>query len=197
MRYLGVMTQVKGISPAPRKRVGKGDWLDAALDVLCKGGIEAVRVERLAATLGVAKSGFYYHFRERADLHAAMLRHWVDLDHAPFKELQRHPDASPAEWLATVSDVVDRYNLSRFDFAIRQWARQDLKVRRVWRAEMNKRIGMVRETIAALGFEGDELEMRTRLFVAYQVVERDLFTELSAADRTRLRELRLTLLLDR
>ena len=41
-------------------------------------GIVRVRVERLARDLGVAKSGFYWHFRDRADLLKQMLRYWSD-----------------------------------------------------------------------------------------------------------------------
>ncbi|MDJ0858743.1 MAG: TetR family transcriptional regulator [Dinoroseobacter sp.] len=196
MRYLLGMTQIKEIRPEGKKRVRKQDWLDAALDLLRSGGIDAVRVERLAATLGVAKSGFYYHFKDRSALHAALLQHWVDLDHAPMNALRRHPGATPAEQLRIIAEVVDRADLSRYDFAVRQWARRDLKARRIWRAEMNKRIGLIRDTLAQLGFEGDALEMRTRLFTAYHVSERDLFADLTTADRARLRELRLNLLLD-
>jgi AcrR family transcriptional regulator len=59
-------------------RKKKADWLEAALDVFEKEGIEGVRVERLARGLNVAKSGFYWHFKDRDDLHEQMLRYWED-----------------------------------------------------------------------------------------------------------------------
>ncbi|WP_170481777.1 TetR/AcrR family transcriptional regulator [Ruegeria arenilitoris] len=177
-----------------KKRVSKQDWLNAALDLLRAGGIEAVRVERLADKLNVAKSGFYYHFRDRTDLHKALLDYWLQLDGTPFLRERRFAEASPVEKLAIVADVVDQADLSRYDNAIRQWARQDPKVRRVWRKEMNKRLEHIRGLFRAIGFEGEQLEMRVRTFVAYQVGERELFSELSAKERFRLRSIRLTLL---
>ncbi|CUH47608.1 TetR/AcrR family transcriptional regulator [Ruegeria atlantica] len=188
------MTQIKGGKTVGKKRFSKQDWLDSALDLLRTGGIEAVRVERIADKLGVAKSGFYYHFRDRADLHKALLDHWVQLDGVPFLEERRFSEATPVEKLAMVADVVDSADLSRYDNAIRQWARQDPKVRRVWRKEMNKRLEHIRGLFRNVGFEGDQLEMRVRTFVAYQVSERELFSELSAKDRSRIRKLRLELL---
>lgn len=196
MRYPLKMTQIKDAAPGRRKRVSKQDWLNAALELLVAGGIEAVRVERLAGQLGVAKSGFYYHFRDRSDLHNALLQYWLDLDQTPMKKLAEKPEAPPAERLKIIAEVVDRSNLSKFDFAMRQWAGHDPKIRRSWQAEMKRRVGLIRDSFARLGFEGVELEMRTRLFVAYHVSERDLFQDLSAADRSRMRELRLMLLVE-
>ncbi len=191
------MIQIKDTQPNRSRRVSKQDWLATALDMLRTGGIEAVRVERLAAKLGVSKSGFYYHFKERQDLHAALLDYWLRLDEKPFSEERRLADASPDERLRIGAEAVDRSDLGRYDAAIRQWSRQDPKVRRVWRKEMNKRLEYVRCLFAALGFSGDDLEMRTRTFIAYQASERNLFTEMSAKDRARLRELRLRMLLGR
>ncbi len=177
-----------------KKRVSKQDWLNASLDLLRAGGIEAVRVERVADKLNVAKSGFYYHFRDRTDLHKALLDYWLQLDGTPFLQERRFAEVSPIEKLAIVADVVDQTDLSRYDSAIRQWARQDPKVRRVWRKEMNKRLEHIRGLFREIGFEGEQLEMRVRTFVAYQVGERELFSELSAKDRSRLRSIRLNLL---
>ncbi len=74
------MEKVRTAGSGSRGRFSKSDWLAAALDVLADGGIEAIRVERLAKQLGVAKSGLYYHFRDRDDLHAELLLYWLNLD---------------------------------------------------------------------------------------------------------------------
>ena len=51
----------------------KPQWLRAGLEALRKGGVGAVRVERLAEDVGVTKGSFYWHFRDRRDLLDAML----------------------------------------------------------------------------------------------------------------------------
>lgn len=184
------MTQIK-----TNGRVSKRDWLETALELLRNNGIAAVRVERLAADLEVSKSGFYYHFRDLAELQAALLDHWIELDHKPQKRLNELPDITAAERLAVIAEVVDEANLSSYDTAMRQWARKDPKVRRRWRAEMKKRIDIVRSLFAELGFTGDDLEMRTRLFITYHVCEREMFPDAKKKSRAELRKLRLRLLL--
>lgn len=189
------MAEVDKNRTASKRRMSKQDWMQASLDTLQKAGIDAVRVERIAAKLGIAKSGFYYHFADRNDLCEAMLDYWLTLDGTPFFSERLRPDATCEERLAVVSEVVDQANLSRYDTAIRQWAKHDPKVARVWRKEMKKRIAHIRGLFETLGFTGDDLEVRTRLFVAYTTSERDLFPDLSADARRKYRDIRLRILL--
>ena len=51
-------------------------WVAGALTVLAEGGIDALKVEPLAARLGVTKGSFYHHFANRRSLHVAMLDAW-------------------------------------------------------------------------------------------------------------------------
>ena len=55
----------------------KADWLETALSFLEKEGIAGVKVDSLAKELGIARSGFYWHFRDRADFHNQLLEYWA------------------------------------------------------------------------------------------------------------------------
>ena len=50
--------------------------MKAARMALLRGGVEAVRVEKLARNLYVTKGSFYWHFRDREELLEALLREW-------------------------------------------------------------------------------------------------------------------------
>src|SRR6478735_11899899 len=51
-------------------------WIAAGLEEIARTGVEGVRVEVLAKSLGVTKGGFYRRFRDRAALLEAMLQRW-------------------------------------------------------------------------------------------------------------------------
>lgn len=51
-------------------------WIDAGFEALAEGGIDAVRIDPLAKSLGVTRGSFYWHFTDRAALHQAMLKEW-------------------------------------------------------------------------------------------------------------------------
>ena len=57
-------------------RTPRETWVREGLRFLAEGGPDAVRVEPLAAALGVTKGGFYWHFRNRAELLDALLDLW-------------------------------------------------------------------------------------------------------------------------
>jgi AcrR family transcriptional regulator len=58
------------------KDLGRRDWLKAARMALLQGGVEGVRVEKLARNLHVTKGSFYWHFRDREELLELLLREW-------------------------------------------------------------------------------------------------------------------------
>ena len=81
-----------------RTRTPRHRWVDVGLDALTEGGPDAVRVEALAARLGVTKGGFYGHFADRPALLGAMLDEWE----------RRCTDAVLAEVEAEGGDAVER-----------------------------------------------------------------------------------------
>ncbi|MGI9379880.1 MAG: TetR/AcrR family transcriptional regulator [Methyloligellaceae bacterium] len=183
---------------APRRpRVKKDDWLNAALKLLCESGIESVRVEVLAARLSVAKSGFYYHFTNREGLYDALLDHWNILDQEPNRTIDELSNLDPRDGLVAVIKMVDELDLGNMDFAIRQWAHRDKKVRKAYNKEVMVRLELNRTLFAMLGFKGDDLEMRTRVFVAYVTTERQVFPNLTNKERWKLRNLMIDTLLRR
>src|SRR5207244_1242684 len=73
----------------------RADWMRAARRALLVGGPAAVRVEPLAAALGVTKGSFYWHFSDRAELLEALLAEWEQERRTALAELplRRGPTA--------------------------------------------------------------------------------------------------------
>lgn len=60
------------------RRLTRDDWAQAALDVIARGGIDAVAVETIAAKLGATKGSFYWHFENRDALIEAAVARWEE-----------------------------------------------------------------------------------------------------------------------
>ena len=56
-----------------KKNVSKDQWITKALETLESNGVEGVKIERLAKALGISRSGFYWHFKDRQDLLESIL----------------------------------------------------------------------------------------------------------------------------
>ena len=60
-----------------RRGVTKAEWLEAGLEFLARGSVTSITVEGLAKHLGIAKSGFYWHFKNRDELLQELLKYWL------------------------------------------------------------------------------------------------------------------------
>ena len=169
-----------------KKRVSKGAWLDMALDILTFEGIEGVRIERLADRLGISKSGGYGHFRDRDDLYLQLLEVW---EHEMTRVITENPEINlgpAAKRLENIMKTISDYELNRAECAIFVWSLRDERVRKVMKRVNKERLGFLRALFEELGFEGDELDMRTQLFAVYAANEYSFLHHLPKSKRNRL-----------
>ena len=110
---------------------------------LLNGGVEAVRVERLARDLHVTKGSFYWHFKDRKELLELLLREWEGellLDIVPRLKGRRGPEALRllARLLVKRVPLGERGNLPS-DAAMFTWAAVSPQVaKRVNQAEKKR-----------------------------------------------------------
>ena len=59
--------------------LSREDWIEAAWQMLGRGGLDRVNVDALAKELKVTRGSFYWHFKNRDDLIKAILDYWNTL----------------------------------------------------------------------------------------------------------------------
>jgi AcrR family transcriptional regulator len=107
----------------------KEDWVGAGLTALIQGGVESVRVERLAASLGVSKGPFYWRFRNRDELLNAIIEFWRR-DFTTLLIDQTREFATPRERLVALAELslvprMGGVDVARAECALRAWAARD------------------------------------------------------------------------
>ncbi len=172
----------------------KADWLEAALSMIRSGSAKDLKVEAVAKELGVSKSGFYWHFRDRDELLRELLDYWSK----EFTEVvTRNVEVQamePKKRLVTIAQMVLEYGFGELDMAIRLWARSDETASQAVRDVNRDRLEFARAAFAELGFEGEDLEMRTMLFVCYHTWESSMFPEYAGEQLGKLIERRINFL---
>jgi AcrR family transcriptional regulator len=135
-----------------------------------RGGVERVRVEVLAARLGVTKGGFYRRFKDRRALLDALLATWAHGRIAAVEQQTALGDESPADRLKSVIRLYSaRVNPEgmAIEMAIRQWARSDPAAAAVVARVDTARMKNVAQLYARMGFGSDEAQARALLFYAF------------------------------
>lgn len=177
-----------GTRPRREGTFGRDDWLTAARKSLVKGGIDQVKIERLAKHLHLTRGSFYYHFRSRVELLHALLDHWEATNTGPMlRAIDAAIATGPRGIHALVSMWIEEREFSpAYDSAVRDWARKDATVAQVVRAVDEKRINALTRLIEMYGYRGDEAVVRARIMYFHQVGYYALAMHESMQERRRL-----------
>lgn len=158
------------MKPKRRPGLGREEWIAAAREVLAESGIDGVRVEVLAARLGVTKGGFYWHFEDRGDLLAALAADWRDGRIAAMRTHAAQGGSAPRAALALLLSLYTRSANPRgmaIELALRDWARRDGVAAAAARAVDAERLGVVGGLFRKMGLRPAEARARALLFYAF------------------------------
>ncbi|MFJ8076468.1 TetR/AcrR family transcriptional regulator [Streptomyces sp. NPDC096176] len=153
----------------PSPRTPRSRWIEAGLDALARGGLDAVRVEALAAEIGVTKGGFYGYFDGRPALLAEMLDEWENRCTNDVLEQVESEGGDPADRVRRAGRLTFSDDLHRIDLAVREWARHDLSVAARLRRIDNARMDFLRAMFGSFIADPDEVEARCTLAFALAI----------------------------
>lgn len=153
----------------PNARTPRNRWIEAGLEALARGGPDAVRVEVLAAEIGVTKGGFYGYFDGRPALLAEMLDEWERRCTNDILEQVESEGGDPADKLRRAGQLSFSDEQHRLDLAVREWARQDPSVAIRLRRIDNTRMAFLRAMFGSFITDPDEVEARSTLTFALTI----------------------------
>jgi len=166
-----------------RRGVSKEEWLEAGLEAIGRGGVSGLTVKGLARKLGIAKAGFYWHFKNRDDMLRQLLDYWTHQLTEVVTSNVELLKLGPRERLIKTAQMILDYDLSKYDLAVREWALQNPEVAKVVRKVNRFRLDFVRQALSELGFDDKEQEVRAMLFVCYHSWESLMFSDISRKRR--------------
>lgn len=140
-------------SPAPLKPtpLRPEDWIHAAVGRLSREGVDSVRVEVLARDLAVSKGSFYWHFRDREELLAALLSQWESAESAWIDAAIRDGASAAARWARLVERCANPER-GKLEAALRSWARREDRVAIQVSTIERKRAGYIASVMREVGF---------------------------------------------
>ncbi len=153
----------------PRPRLSASDWINAALDIMVEQSVEQVRIEPLAARLKITKGSFYWHFKDRDALLAAIIDHWVErATLAIIRRVEQQGQTSESRILRLfmVPFASDRSPRGAdIELAIRAWSRRSAMARAAIDRVDRLRLAYFRQLFEAAGFA--EPDASVRAYAAY------------------------------
>ena len=179
------------------KRFSQEKWLELALDILAQTGKAQIEIDYLAGKLGVTKGSFYSHFRDKKHFIHEVAKYWANTSTLTAIESLVDSEMTGEEKLLFLMQFIRENELERYDIVMRAWAMDESVVaQEVERVDL-MRYELVKSLFSEMGFEGDELEMRTMLFQAFHSVSNALEGQFFEKNRLKHEVLRCRLLTQR
>jgi AcrR family transcriptional regulator len=147
------------------------------LELLGIAGVEGVKIVPLAERLGVTSGSFYWHFKNRRQLHDALLEYWErEMTDAAIEAAKRF-EGSPEERIWALMEQVMSAGLARYDLAIWHWAQSDRVANKVFARTLAKRFAFAAWMFRQAGFSKSQAEARGRMMVVYMMGESTLIPD--------------------
>ena len=166
-----------------------GKWIEAGLAEMARHGIDGVRVEVLAKSLGVTKGGFYRRFKDRPALLDSMLQSWSAGRIAAIEQQTSLGGATGPERLrGLIKLYAERINAQAMavELAIRQWARADAAAAAAVATVDAARLKNVAQLYRATGMTQDAADAQAFLFYCFIFGQSLLFLDRSPRRRSQL-----------
>ncbi|MGF1475231.1 MAG: TetR/AcrR family transcriptional regulator [Geminicoccaceae bacterium] len=142
--------------------LSQSDWVDAAYEAFKKGGVAAVRVDRLAKALSVTRGSFYWHFESRAALLRAVLDRW---DAESTEATIAANEASGGDASARLLRLLETCAADdgRLEMSVRAWASEDTEASAALQRVDARRIGYMAELLVDYGLSDSAALERARV----------------------------------
>lgn len=146
-------------------------WLDAAREALLDSGLDAVKIQPLASRLNLARTSFYWFFKDRNALLDALLDTWEAKNTGAFVEACSAYAETISEAILNLIVVFHDESLfePRLDFAVRGWAHQSDAVAVRMNAADERRLDAIRAMFGRFGLPDVEADVRARTVYLTQI----------------------------
>lgn len=130
-----------------------------------------MRILPLATGLNLARTSFYWHFKDRQALLDALADRWQARTTVPLLAACTAYAASEAEaHLNVISIFLDRSQFDdRLEFAVRGWGLQDAAIAARIRAADQRRLGALADMLIRWGHAAHEADVRARAIYLTQI----------------------------
>jgi AcrR family transcriptional regulator len=160
-------------------------WLGAAYEALLESGVDAVKILPLAKKLGLSRTSFYWFFKDREELLAALVTQWRDKNTGNLVKQTEAYAETVAEAMLNVIDcwLDDTIFDSKFEFAVRSWALQSADIAAEVRAADRQRLDALTRMFVRFGQDETQADVRARTTYLTQIGYISMQTEEDIAVR--------------
>lgn len=146
-------------------------WLSAAYLSLLESGVDSVKILPLAKKLGLSRTSFYWFFKDREELLAALIAKWREKNTGNLVRQAEAYAESVVEAMLNVFDCWIDFDLfdAKFEFAVRSWALQSPGILDEVRLADQMRLEALKQMFIRFGHSETTADVRARTTYLVQI----------------------------
>ena len=146
-------------------------WVQAAYEALIAQGIDGVKIQPLGARLNLSRTSFYWFFKDRAALLAALVERWEETTTRPLTAAcGAYAETVTEAMLNVIACFLDDATFdSRLEFAVRGWALQDAALLERVQAADAARLAALTALLQRWGHDAADADLRARTIYLVQI----------------------------
>ncbi|WP_376743870.1 TetR/AcrR family transcriptional regulator [Ensifer canadensis] len=146
-------------------------WLEAAYDALLESGVDSVKILPLAKRLNLSRTSFYWFFKDREELLAALVARWREKNTGNLVKQSEAYAETLAEAMLNVFDCWVNNALfdSKFEFAVRSWALQSPEIQAEVQQADRARMEAIGRMFMRFGYDEAAADVRARTTYLVQI----------------------------
>lgn len=152
-------------------RGSREGWLDAAYAALIRDGVDAVKIAPLAEGLRISRTSFYWFFKDRGELLAALADMWEARTTAPLVAAANEYAETETEAMLNVIACFLRPESfdAKLEFAMRGWGLSDPAILSRITAADDRRLATLKAMLERWGHISQDADVRARTVYLVQI----------------------------
>ena len=160
----------------PKIVAKKEDWIILGYSLFSDQGVSGIIVEKMAKTLKVNKSSFYWHFKTKKDFIEQLIMFWINNETERIIHLTNSKKTGLQKFKTFIVLIYKQDPFLDFIFYLKRYAKKEKKIQIIIDKLENQRIEYANSLLQEMGYSKQDANIKSTLlykhFIGYHEIIR-------------------------
>lgn len=160
----------------PKIVARKEDWINLGYELFSEQGVSRIIVEKMAKTLKVNKSSFYWHFKTKKDFIEQLISFWTNNETKRIINLTDSKKTVSQKFKKFIVLIYKQDPFWDFIFYLKRYAKKEKKIHTIIDKIENQRIEYANNLLQEMGYSKQDANIKSALlykhFIGYHEIIR-------------------------
>jgi len=153
----------------PKIVAKKEDWINLGYRFFTEHGVSGIIVEKMAKTLKVNKSSFYWHFKTKNDFINELIQYWIDQETERIIHTTSSKKASLEKFESHIKLIYKQDLFWDFNFFLKQYARKEKRIQKIIDDIDTRRMRYAQNLLKEMGYLEEDANIKAQVLTKHYI----------------------------